>query len=235
MSQFPTSLAIYLDAAVLKPEMTRDEAKAALLEAISYGVKTVCVRPCDLDLAAELCLGTQTGVCVVLGFPHGDQLPETKAAEARAYVARGVAEIDMVANYGWIRSGLWAEYSADLAGVVAVTKPAGIPLKVIFETSQLTQEKIFQATQHAVAAGVDFVKTSTGFYGEGATEEAVRTMLEAAAGKAQVKPSGGIRDRATAEKFLALGATRLGVGYSSCAPLCGGHPPPGSSAAGAAY
>ncbi len=214
------SLARYLDAAVLKPEMSRREAEEALREAIGYGVCAVCVRPCDVDLAIKLCRGTPTGVCVVLGFPHGDQLPESKVAEARAYVSRGVQEIDMVANYGWIRSGLWAEYQADLAGVVAVTKPAGILLKVILETSQLTQEEIFRATEFAVAAGVDFVKTSTGFYGEGATEAAVRTMLQAAAGRLQVKPSGGIRDRATAEKFLKMGATRLGVGHASCPALC---------------
>ena len=225
--EFPASLATYLDAAVLKPEMTRAEVETALREAIAFGVKTVCVRPCDIALAQELCRGSDTGVCVVLGFPHGCQLSATKADEARRYVAMGVAEIDMVANYGWIRSGLWQDYEADIAGVAEITRAAGVPLKVIFETSQLNRDQIVRATEGAVRAGADFVKTSTGFYGEGATEEAVRAMLETAGGRVQVKPSGGIRDRATAEKFLSLGATRLGVGHSSCSVLC--SPPTGNT------
>lgn len=214
-------IARYLDAAVLKPESTQEEMAAAIQACIDLQAFSVCVRPCDIEPAKQLCEGTSTKVCVVLGFPHGDQLPESKADEARRYVALGVDEVDMVANYGWAKSGGWDQVQADIAGVVAVTKPAGIPLKVIFETAQHDTPTIERLVEVCVEAGADFVKTSTGFNGEGATEAGVKTMVATAAGRIQVKASGGIRNREQAEKFIALGATRLGVGWTSCAGLCG--------------
>lgn len=213
----------YLDAAVLKPEMSREEAAEAIRECIRTEARTACVRPCDIALAKELCAGTATEVCVVLGFPHGDQLSASKADEARRYVELGVAEIDMVVNIGLVRSHDWPGVTADIAAVSQVTEPAGVPLKVIFETSYLSLEEIARATECAIAARAQFVKTSTGFGGEGATEAGVRTMLETAAGRIQVKPSGGIRDRGRAELFLRMGAHRLGVGYASCAKILAGE------------
>ena len=212
----------YLDAAVLKPETSREEAIAAIQACITLDARTVCVRPCDIALASELCAGTSTDVCVVLGFPHGDQLTASKADEARQYVKTGVHEIDMVANYGWARSGFWDDVEADIRAVVEVAKPAGIPVKVIFETSQLDHEQITALTHASLNAGATFVKTSTGFNGGGATEDAIRTMLQAANGNIQVKASGGIRDRATAEKFIAMGVGRLGVNWASCEAICSG-------------
>ncbi|HAV11912.1 MAG TPA: deoxyribose-phosphate aldolase, partial [Opitutae bacterium] len=91
----------YLDAAILKPEFTRDETIAAIKACIELKTFSVCVRPCDIELAQEYCKDTETAVCVVLGFPHGDQLTVSKAQEARQYIELGVDEIDMVANYGW--------------------------------------------------------------------------------------------------------------------------------------
>ena len=212
----------YLDHAVLKPEMTRDEAVAAIELGIEYKVRTVCVRPCDIELAAGMCRGTETEVSCVLSFPHGTNPSSVKAEEARQYIAMGTDEIDMVANYGYIRSGLWDLVEADIRAVSAVTKPAGIPLKVIFETSQLTQEEIRRTTEICIKAQADFVKTSTGFYGEGATEEGVRTMVETAAGRIKVKPSGGIRTKEQAQKFVDMGVHRLGNGYSSTKAICEG-------------
>lgn len=209
-----------LDHAVLKPEMTQAEAEAQIRLGLEYAVRTVCVRPCDLALAQRLCAGTTTDVCVVLGFPHGCGLSAAKAAEARLYREAGVAEVDMVANYGWIRSGAWDAVEADIRAVHEVLAPAGIPLKVIFETAFLSDEQIRQATELCATIGVAFVKTSTGFNGGGATEEAVRAMLETARGRVQVKPSGGIRTREQAQHFLEMGATRLGVGSATTPVLC---------------
>ncbi len=214
----------YLDAAILKPEMSRAEVEAALDLCLKWRPFTACVRPCDIALARERLAGSGIGVCVVLGFPHGDQLSASKADEARRYVAAGVDEIDMVANFGWARSGDWEAVAADIAAVTAVTRPAGVPLKVILETALLQPDAIRGLVEAGVRAGADFVKTSTGFNGPGATVEAVRLMLEAAAGRIKVKPSGGIRDAATARAYLAMGAHRLGVGYSSVPALCGGDP-----------
>ena len=218
----------YLDAAVLKPDTTRSEAEAAIKECIAYKTKTVCVRPCDIDLAVSLCKGTDTEVSCVLAFPHGDTVSEIKAAEARDYLSRGVNEIDMVANIGFIRSAMWDEVLADIKAVVNEAKPSGTCVKVIFETCFLTVEEISRTVELAVEAGADYVKTSTGFGTDGATEEAVSAMVSAANGRIKVKASGGIRDRASAERFIALGASRLGNGYTSNKAIIEGGAPSGS-------
>lgn len=216
-------LARALDAALLKPEMTRAEILEALDLCLRHNTRTACVRPCDIVAARERLDGSEVGVCAVLGFPHGDQLSVSKADEARRYVDLGVDEIDMVANYGHARSGLWEEVTADIAAVTAITKPAGVPLKVIFETACLDPDAIRRLVEASVAAGAQFVKTSTGFGGGGATEEIVGIMLATAAGRIKVKPSGGIRDAATARRFLGMGAHRLGVGHTSVPVICGTH------------
>ena len=221
----PLPLARYLDAAVLKPETTRDEAVAAIKKCLELETATVCVRPCDIALAQELCAGSNTGVCVVLGFPHGCGLTAGKVAEAQLYVDAGVDEIDMVANYGWAKSGRWDDVEADIAAVTAVTRPAGVPLKVIFETSQLDLAQVARLTEASITVGADFVKTSTGFNGSGATEEAVEMMLKTAAGRIKVKPSGGIRDAVRAQRFVDLGVDRLGVNWASCEAIISGATP----------
>ncbi|MGB0409465.1 MAG: deoxyribose-phosphate aldolase [Opitutales bacterium] len=220
----------YLDAAVLKAEMTQAEATEAIQACIALETYSVCVRPCDVALAQSLCKGTATKVCVVLGFPHGDQLPISKADEARRYIELGVDEIDMVANYGWARSDEWDALKADIAGVAEQTKAAGIVMKVIFETAHLNTEQITKLTEISIEAGADFIKTSTGFNGDGARAEDVRLMIETAAGRVQVKPSGGIRDADSARAFVDMGAARLGVGWTSCEAIC-----KGSEAGGSGY
>ena len=220
-----------LDAAILKPETTQEELTEAIRACLALDTYSVCVRPCDIEVAQALCKGTTTEVCVVLGFPHGVQLSASKADEAKQYVALGVDEIDMVANYGWAKSGRWDDVRADIAGVAAVTRPAGVPLKVIFETAQLTPDIIKRLVDTCVEAGADFVKTSTGFNGSGAAEADVQLMLDTAAGRIKVKPSGGIRDRETAERFMAMGVHRLGVGWTSCETICKG----GASIADGSY
>jgi deoxyribose-phosphate aldolase len=213
----------YLDHAVLVPQMPREEAIASIRLGIDHQVKTVCVRPCDIDFAVKMCRGTQTEVSCVLGFPHGTTCSESKCAEALIYCTKGVAEIDMVANYGWIRSGLWDEVRSDIKAVVEVAHAHQVLVKVIFETSQLTLEQITKTTEICIEAGADFVKTSTGFNGEGASEEAVVCMLKAAGGRIKVKPSGGIRDAARAMLFINMGAGRLGVNGTSTPAICGGQ------------
>ena len=215
-------IARYLDHAVLKPEFTREEAIREIQVGIDYEVRTVCVRPCDIELANDMCKGTETEVCCVLGFPHGCALSESKADEARRYVNLGVSEIDMVVNYGFVRSQMWSEVQLDIRAVTSIAKKEGVLVKVIFETSALGVEEIKKATEIAISAEADFVKTSTGFASGGATDEAVLAMLEAAQGRIQVKPSGGIRDLARAVTLLKMGATRLGVGSTTTPVICGG-------------
>ncbi|MDR1486169.1 MAG: deoxyribose-phosphate aldolase [Planctomycetaceae bacterium] len=217
-----TQINRYLDHAILVPQFTRQEAIDWIKKGVEYKVKTVCVRPCDIVIAKELTAGTETEVSVVLGFPHGTQLTESKAAEAELYCKKGVQEIDMVANYGWIKSGLWDEVKSDIKAVVDTAHKYNVLVKVIFETAQLNTEQIIKTTELSIEAGADFVKTSTGFNGDGAKEEDVDTMLKTANGKIKVKPSGGIRDNERAKLFVNKGADRLGVNCSSTPKICDG-------------
>jgi len=212
----------YLDSAVLQPGMSREDAMRAIALAVKHRSKTVCVRPCDIDVATRICEGTDTAVSVVLGFPHGCGLSEVKALEAGEYIKRGVKEIDMVANYGFIKSGEWDWVESDIKAVVLPCKEASVTLKVILEASELTLDEVEMATETAIRAGADFVKTSTGFASGGATEEVVAKMLTVSGGRIKVKPSGGIRDFERAKMFVDMGADRLGVGISSIAAICEG-------------
>ncbi len=209
----------YLDAAILKPELTRAEVEAAILESIKWKTRTVCVRPFDIALAKKMCAGSETGVSCVLAFPHGTTTTAVKAFEAAEYIRVGTDEIDMVANYAMIRSGDWDYVAKDIQAVADVCRAGKIPLKVIFETCYLDTAQIARATEICVSCGATFVKTSTGFASGGATVEAVRTMLDTAAGRIQVKPSGGIRDQETALTYLRMGATRLGTNYTASETL----------------
>lgn len=210
----------YLDHAVLKPEMSIMEAAKAIQIGIDYKVRTVCVRPSDINMALELCKGSETEVCCVLSFPHGNQPSEIKAEEARLYIKKGVKEIDMVVNYSYIKSGEWELVQKDINAVAQITKAEGVTLKVIFETAMLTLEEVAKTVEICINEEADFVKTSTGFNGEGATKEVINVMLETAAGRIKVKASGGIRDFERANMFIHMGCDRLGVGYNSTQTIC---------------
>ena len=211
----------YLDHAVLKPGMTRQQATEEIRLGVECNAATVCVRPCDIRLAQEICRGTETKVICVLDFPHGCSGAETKEALAGIYADMGVFEIDMVMNYGFARSGLWDAVYDEVKRVVDVAHSKGVGVKVIFETSELTCDEIRKGTEICAEAGADFVKTSTGFSSHGATVEAVKAMLDAAKGRIKVKASGGIRTVEQAESYIRMGVERLGVGSTTTPVLCG--------------
>ena len=216
------NIARYFDSAILKPEMTPEQVEAAIKESISFDSYSVCVRGCDIDLAVRLTQGTNTVVSCVLDFPYGYSGIETKRAAARDYASRGVKDIYMVMNYGAARGGAWYVVEAEVRAVVEEAHKQGVIVKVIFETSQLNLDQIRKATEVCIAAGADFVKTSTGFNGGGATVEAVQAMLETAKGRIKVKPSGGIRNYETAKMYVDMGVDRLGIGYGSCKAIAEG-------------
>ena len=215
-------IARYLDAAILKPDMTHAEVEAAIRECIALRAMTVCVRGCDIDCALEMTKGTETLVSCVLDFPYGYSGIETKRAAARDYAGKGVYEIDMVMNYGAARSGDWETVEQEIRAVVEEAHAKNVGVKVIFETSQLNVDQIAKGTEVCIAAGADFVKTSTGFNGEGATVEAVQAMLDTAKGRCKVKPSGGIRNYEQAKRYIDMGAERLGIGYTSAHAISAG-------------
>ena len=223
MKQFTVAeVASVIDHAVLKPEFTAEDVQAHARMCIARGVKSMCVRPCDVALAAQSLAGSSVLVSAVVGFPHGHHRPEVKALEAELAIRDGAHELDMVMNIGRFLAGDYDAVRADIASVVAVARPKGVLVKVIQESGYLSLDQVAQACRISEEAGADFVKTSTGFGPGCATPEIIDVMLQTVGGRLGVKPSGGIRDWATAVGYLAQGATRLGVG-STEAVLDGGR------------
>jgi deoxyribose-phosphate aldolase len=219
-------LASYIDQSVLKPEFTQDDIKKYIKEGIDFGCKTVCINPASLGIARELCKGTGTGICVVCDFPFGLSATASKVKQAEEICKDGdVEDLDIVSNYGWIRSGMWKDVEADIRAVAEVSHAYGSLLKVIFETDTLTPDQIARATDIACNAGADFVKTSTGFFTgaetKGATVEVIRIMLEAARGRCKIKGAGGIRDQAHFFTLIDMGIDRMGIGYRSTPVVLG--------------
>lgn len=219
-------LARYIDQSVLKPEFTQDEIKKYIKEGVDYGCKTVCINPASIHIARELTKGSETGICVVCDFPFGLSTTKSKIEQAKIICADGgIEDLDIVANYGWIKSGMWSEVENELRLITEVCHSYGTLVKVIFETDALTLEEIKKATEISISAGVDFVKSSTGFYtgGEvkGASIEVIKTMIEAAKGRCKVKGSGCIRTREHFLKLINMGIDRMGVGYRSTPVVLG--------------
>ncbi len=179
-----------------------------------------------MPIARPMCKGTATGLCVVCDFPFGLSETASKVLQAEEICRLGdIEDLDIVANYGWIRSGMWSEVESDIRAVAEVTHKYGALLKVIFETDALTLDEIAKATDVACIAGADFVKTSTGFFtggkSDGATPEIIRVMMEAAKGRCKVKGSGGIRTRERFLELIDLGIDRMGIGYRSTPVVLG--------------
>lgn len=219
-------LASYIDQSVLKPEFSEADIRKYIQEGIDYGCRTVCIHPASLPIARALCHGTETKICIVCDFPFGLSTPAVKAMQAQAYCQEGaIFELDVVANYGWIRSGKWAEVTADIKAVCEVCHAYGTAVKVIFETDALTLAEVKQATLAAVEAGADFVKTSTGFFtggrSDGATPQVIQVMMDAAQGRTKIKGSGGIRTQAHFFQLIDMGIDRMGVGYASTPVVLG--------------
>ena len=205
-----------IDHTLLRATATEAEIKAICEEAISYGFKTVCVPTCYVPMAADLLKTTEVGITTVVGFPLGNETAATKAFQAKEAVMNGASDIDTVINIGALKDGKYDYVQFDIEEVVKAAKEADPKtiVKVIIETCYLTKEEIVKATELVVAAGADFVKTSTGFGTGGATLEDVKLMKQAAGDKIEVKASGGISNLETAQAMIGAGATRLGVSKS---------------------
>ena len=207
-----TDTARYVDHTMLKPNATQEEIGKLCDEARNYCFASVCVNPSYVALASQFLRGSGVKVCTVVGFPLGSTTPTVKAIEARDAIANGADEIDMVINIGALKSGNDALVYDDIKAVREATR--GKVLKVILETSLLSNEEKVRACAASKKAGADFVKTSTGFGGGGATAEDVRLMRETVGPLMGVKASGGIRDAKAAAEMIAAGATRLGTSAS---------------------
>jgi len=207
MSYTKEQIAAALDLAVLKPTATAADMRAACALAVARKIKSVCVAPAWVPMASDL----YSNVCAVVAFPHGNTLPEAKYAEAVAAMDCGAKELDVVVNYGRFLDGGKPDTFSEIGQIVKAAKPRGVLVKALLETCYYQPDQLRRACRLCVESGVDFVKTSTGFAESGAEGEAVKIMVDAVDGKAQVKASGGIKTYSTAAYFLDLGCTRIGA------------------------
>jgi deoxyribose-phosphate aldolase len=200
-----------IDHTLLKPDATADQIAQLCYEARKFKFASVCINPTHVKLCAELLQGTQVRVCTVIGFPLGASSPEVKAFEAQTALEDGATEIDMVLNIGALKAGDLTLVARDIHEVVRVGHAADAIVKVIIETSLLNDEEKVTACLLAKEAGADFVKTSTGFSGGGATVDDVNLMRRVVGPDMGVKASGGVRDFEDAQNMVQAGATRLGA------------------------
>lgn len=202
----------YLDHTVLRPEATKADVLRLCAEAKEQRFVVIFVPPCYVDEAVVAVAGTEVQVGIPIGFPLGGQSTHAKVTEALEAVAHGARVLDMVINISRLKSGNYDLVRSDMAAVVQATP--GVNHKVILETCLLTREEKITACHLAVEAGMDYVKTSTGFNQAGATVEDVRLMKQVVAGRAKVKASGGIRDWKATRDLLEAGADRIGTSAS---------------------
>ncbi len=199
----------YIDHTILKPIAQRKDIEQLCKEAKEYNFASVCVNPCWVSYASKLLKGSDVKVCTVIGFPLGANVSAVKAFEAKTAIEQGASEVDMVINIGALKAGEYDIVKQDIQAVREAS--AGKVLKVIIETSYLTDEEKKKVCQICGEVGADFVKTSTGFSDGGATAHDVTLMAQAAGSKVKVKASGGIRTREDALKMIEAGASRLGT------------------------
>jgi len=211
------NLASYIDHTLLKADATEAQITRLCAEAREHRFASVCVNPRWVALCAQLLAGSGVRVCTVIGFPLGASSSAIKAAETRQAVADGADELDMVISVGDLKAGNNEFVHADIRGVVKAAE--GRTVKVIIEACLLTDEEKSLACKLAMAAGADFVKTSTGFSTGGATVADVKLMRAAVGPNFGVKAAGGIRTRQDALAMIEAGANRLGAsaGIAICA------------------
>ena len=205
------TLAGMIDHTLLKPDATPDQIAQLCFEARKHGFASVCVNPGWVPLCAQLLQGSPVKVCTVIGFPLGATAPEVKAFETQNAIDHGATEIDMVLNIGALKARDLDLVARDIRGVVQTAHARGPIVKVILETALLTDEEKTIACLIAKEAGADFVKTSTGFSGGGATVQDIALMRRVVGPEMGVKASGGVRTFEDAESMIKAGATRIGA------------------------
>lgn len=210
-TSMPQTIAYFIDHTLLKPEATAPQIEQLCQEARKHNFAAVCVNPGYVKLAAQLLAGSGVEVCTVVGFPLGATLTEVKVFETERVIQHGATEVDMVINIGALKGGQPDVVEQDIAAVVAAAHRHQALCKVIIETALLTNEEKVLACQLAQKAGADFVKTSTGFGGGGATVEDISLMRQTVGPNVSVKASGGIKTLPQARQLIAAGATRLGT------------------------
>jgi len=203
-------LARFIDHTLLKPEATQEQIAALCREAIENNFCSVCINPYWVPTVTKLLQGSPVKVCTVIGFPLGAATTRTKALEAEEAIAQGANEVDMVLNVGALKSGAYDLVLNDINAVVKSAQGKAL-VKVILETGLLSETEKIKACELSVAAGANFVKTSTGFGPGGATRADIALMRRTVGPEIGVKASGGVRDYDTAVTMIKAGASRIGT------------------------
>ena len=199
----------YIDHTILKANATESDVVQLCDEARQHEFFSVCINSAWVPVARKLLEGSAVKVCSVIGFPLGAMSTAAKVFEAKQAVEDGADEIDMVINVGWLKDGKDEAVREEIRAIK--TAVGARVLKVIIETCYLSDAEKVRVCELSVAAGADFVKTSTGFGTGGATVEDVQLMLDTVKGRALVKASGGVRDAEAAKKYIEMGVMRLGT------------------------
>lgn len=202
-------VAATIDHSLLRPELTAAELDAGLALACEYAVASVCIHPCEVPRAIDALAGSTVVVGTVVGFPHGAHATAAKVFEAERSVDAGVAELDMVLNIGWLRSGRDDDVTADIRAVVEAAD--GRLVKVILENAYLDDDQKVRGCHAVEAAGAQFVKTSTGFAPSGATIADLTLMRASVSPHIQVKAAGGVRTLDALIQVMNVGVTRIGA------------------------
>jgi deoxyribose-phosphate aldolase len=207
-------IAKYIDHTILKPTTTLAEVEKVCAEAKEYKFAAVCVPPLFVKKAIELLGDTNVKVATVIGFPFGYCAIEAKVAEIVLAVVDGAAELDTVINISAIKNNDWNFIADEINTILPVIKSKNKVIKIIIESGILTDDEIIKCCDIYGAAGVDFVKTSTGYAEKGASVHAVKLMRAHLADNVEIKASGGIKTYQFAKELIEAGATRIGCSGS---------------------
>jgi deoxyribose-phosphate aldolase len=200
----------YIDHTVLKPTCLVSDVEKLCAEAKQYDFAAVCVPPNFVKLAKELVIGSDVKVATVIGFPFGYSATEAKIAEIILAMVDGADELDVVANISAIKNADWAAIADEINHIMPIIRSKGKAVKIIIESGVLTEDEIVKCCDIYGIAGIDFLKTSTGYAEKGASVEAVQLFRKHLPEAVNIKASGGIRDYASAKQMIDAGATRIG-------------------------
>ncbi len=204
-------LSAYIEQTILKPESTKDDIVKLVEEAKEHNFVGICVPPYFVKFAKNLLEESEIKLVTVIGFPFGYQTTSAKVEETRKALEDGADEIDMVINIAAMKSKDYNHVNDGISSVATMSRLKGKPVKVIIETALLEEEEIITVCGLCAEIGVDYVKTSTGFNGAGATIKDVKLMRKILPEKIKIKASGGIKTRKFAEQLIEAGADRIGT------------------------
>ena len=200
----------FIDHTLLKPTCLVSDIEKLCAEAKKYDFAAVCVPPLFVKLAKEKTEGTSVKVATVIGFPFGYSATEAKIAEIILAMVDGADELDVVANISAIKNGDWTAIADEINHILPIVRSKQKVIKIIIESGVLTNDEIIKCCDIYGVAGIDYLKTSTGYAEKGASVEAVALFRKYLPDNVQIKASGGIRDYATAQSMIEAGATRIG-------------------------